>query len=59
MGTIMPGRLYGIRKFDLGVDPPRNGEEDCRRRSNRAPDYMSAGANLETRHSDILLSNGI
>jgi len=35
---------------------PRNGEEGCRRRSNRDPDYMAPGANLKTRHFGILLS---
>ena len=55
MRTIISSRLYGIHK----VDPPCNGEEGCRRRSNRAPDYMDLGANLKTEHSGILLSNGI
>ena len=57
---------YHARYYDytestnlIFVDPPRNGEEGCRRQSNRALDYMSAGANLETRHPGILLSNGI
>jgi len=42
------------------VDPPHNGEEGRRRRSNRLTlDYMAPVAIIKTQHSGILLPYGI